>query len=713
MMEDGVERDTDKPGGAESLGKEGWVKKCSGKFLQSYKTCYIRVEKSEIAVYENEVNASSQKCIEKLDLGNYDKCLELKSAFKKKNRLVLIRAPKCGNKIHDVKLQTQNPEERDAWIKALSDAIQRAKNTVFDEIKVDESCSLEHITRTRPKGNQHRRPPTRIHLKEAANISSDGNVRFDFDAVDTPSMTHEVNTHISTSCQTVKPPMPPLKSTESTMEAPNAEASSEQKVVKPPLPPSSQNKPRLLSIEDPQHDITPDNEEESRNHISVTPSMPTKNLKPPMPPCKEKKPNRAPEESINIYSEDKNGEDDEDLPIHMLKNSDMVEMIIKEDFPPILPEKPIKTPENKDDSPNVLKPVLEGKESIPNNITAEVKGNTIPPIISNGETENSTSPFSAFPESFPEPVNKITGRIAPPNKRQPKRFLKAAVANQGGPSDVASSTEIKTIDTSDACVSDVPHVLPRNQNPAKPQQDLMQSIAQKGTGFISCADKDKNTVLSKGTENVEVKAGNNDQDLDKQFKTDKVTKGQAPQMSAGQPVNEDVSVNNTETSDSEAQTREINQPTILVNQDKNHKDKEIQILQQNQGKCSMDPSLPLQLLNFSSKEKCVSMGDLLSGSLVESVELSVEEPSVMWPWTVIGELQDKVTLELENTEKLLNTMTSKEGQTAEEAVQGEPLKDPSPAEVLTMAVEKLRRADEFLREAKSLTLEKRKKRTSW
>uniref|UniRef100_A0A4W5Q342 PH domain-containing protein n=1 Tax=Hucho hucho TaxID=62062 RepID=A0A4W5Q342_9TELE len=69
----------------------------------------------------------------KVDLENYDKCHELRSAFMKKNRLVLIRAAKSGNKVHDVKFQAQNLEEKEAWIKAFSDGINRAKNKIFDE----------------------------------------------------------------------------------------------------------------------------------------------------------------------------------------------------------------------------------------------------------------------------------------------------------------------------------------------------------------------------------------------------------------------------------------------------------------------------------------------------------------------------------------------------------------------------------------------------
>uniref|UniRef100_A0A3Q3AYN4 Pleckstrin homology domain containing, family O member 2 n=1 Tax=Kryptolebias marmoratus TaxID=37003 RepID=A0A3Q3AYN4_KRYMA len=147
----------------EQNNKAGWLKKSHGKLLASYKDRYIHVEKTEVVVYENE---DLQNCLERFDLEKYDKCHELKSPFKKKHRLILIRSPKSGNKVHDVKFQTQSAEEKETWIKAISDCINRAKNKVFDEVKIDESINLEHVTRTRPKGNRNRRPPTRIHMKE-------------------------------------------------------------------------------------------------------------------------------------------------------------------------------------------------------------------------------------------------------------------------------------------------------------------------------------------------------------------------------------------------------------------------------------------------------------------------------------------------------------------------------------------------------------------
>ncbi|KAL4613266.1 pleckstrin homology domain-containing family O member 2 isoform X2 [Arapaima gigas] len=701
-MEDGVKRGTDNPEGTKFVGKEGWVKKCSGKILGSYKPCYIRVEKSEIAVYENE---DLQKCTERLKLENYDKCLELKSAFKKKNRLVLIRAPKCGNKIHDVKLQTQTHEEKEAWIKHLSDAINRAKNKIFDEIKVEESYSLEHVTLTRPKGNQKRRPPTRIHLKEAAVTSSNGILRLDLDATDSSttasSMTHWVDTDVSTPCQKVKPPMPPVKSTESTENTPNEKASPQQKVVKPPMPPSSQNKPRLLFTEESQHEMTPTDKEESKDQISASLSPPSKNFKPPMPPSKDKKPSRVPEEDIHIYTENKKDEDDEELPAHMLTNNDTAEMVIKEEPPPTSPEKPIKPLVAEDESSTQLKPVPEEQESIPHTITTEVEDNKVPAIISNGEIEKSESPFSLPPESFPEPVKKITGRPVPPNKRLPKHRLKAGDGNQATSTNVPSSTEIIAVSTSNICISDKPHVVPRSQNPIK-TEDLMLSSEHKETSFMCWDGSDESAILSKGTEDMEVKASEIDKDLDKQYEIDKVYEGEAPQICSNQLVSD----SNPVKSDGKAQTMEINSPTILINQDKGNQS--LQLSQCEHGKFLTTPLQPLHSL----KGKCASVGDLLCGSMEESGVSPVEGPFLTCPSSVIGELQNKVALELENTEKLLNTVTPQTGQTTKEAQQWGSLEYSSPSELLATAVEKLRKADQFLKEVKSLTLEKRNRRTS-
>ncbi|XP_044054190.1 hyphal wall protein 1 [Siniperca chuatsi] len=287
-MEDGVKEDPAQCKEPKFLGKAGWVKKAPGRLLASYKDRYIHVEKTEIVVYENE---DLQNCLERLDLENYEKCHELKSPFKKKNRLILIRSPKSGNKVHDVKFQAQTAEEKEAWIKALSDGINRAKNKVFDEVKVDESSNLEHVTRTRPKGNRNRRPPTRIHMKEVAVVSSDGILRLDLDLEDAlmPNGTHHSSVHGSeTPKEAIKLPTPLSSASEGAekQSGPSVEeeaqtepeVSPQKKVIKPPMPPTKEPKPSSASEDEPNKDDGPEK----------------KVLKPPMPPSKEAKPSVSP-----------------------------------------------------------------------------------------------------------------------------------------------------------------------------------------------------------------------------------------------------------------------------------------------------------------------------------------------------------------------------------------------------------------------------------
>lgn len=52
----GVKEEPAKPKEVTSAGKAGWLKKSSGKFLSSYKDRYIQLERTVIAVYENEVS---------------------------------------------------------------------------------------------------------------------------------------------------------------------------------------------------------------------------------------------------------------------------------------------------------------------------------------------------------------------------------------------------------------------------------------------------------------------------------------------------------------------------------------------------------------------------------------------------------------------------------------------------------------------------------
>uniref|UniRef100_A0A3P9QFL3 Pleckstrin homology domain containing, family O member 2 n=1 Tax=Poecilia reticulata TaxID=8081 RepID=A0A3P9QFL3_POERE len=275
------------------LSKAGWVKKAHGRLLTSYKDRYLHVEKTEVVVYENE---DLQNCLERLDLENFETCHELKSPFKKKHRLVLIRSPKSGNKIHDVKFQTQTVEEKEAWIKALSDCINRAKNKVFDEVKVDESSNLEHITRTRPQGNRNRRPPTRIHMKEV-----------------------------------MKPPMPPSKESKPSVTPgevilQDENTDGKKNTSPPPTPPNKPSSAGSLS-----------------NPVEVLPASP--NHHPPTPPSKDKKPSQMVVEP-NQQTQDTATEQSEDETAMINDKVDQSEETVQNGEPKTTSNKPKVLPED-------------------------------------------------------------------------------------------------------------------------------------------------------------------------------------------------------------------------------------------------------------------------------------------------------------------------------------------------------------------------------
>ncbi|MBW00120.1 Pleckstrin homology domain-containing family O member 2, partial [Eschrichtius robustus] len=115
--------------------------------------------------------------------------------------------------VSDIKFQAPNGEEKESWIKALNEGINRGKNKAFDEVKVDKSCALEHVTRGRVRGGQRRRPPTRVHLKEVASAASDGLSRLDLDVPDSglPVLAPSNDVSAAQPRETPRPPMPPTK----------------------------------------------------------------------------------------------------------------------------------------------------------------------------------------------------------------------------------------------------------------------------------------------------------------------------------------------------------------------------------------------------------------------------------------------------------------------------------------------------------------------
>ncbi|XP_027780114.1 pleckstrin homology domain-containing family O member 2 isoform X2 [Marmota flaviventris] len=173
MEEEGLKEGSEKPRGARTADKAGWIKKSSGGLLGLWKDRYLLLCQAQLLVYENE---DEQKCVETVELGSYEKCQDLRALLKRKHRFILLRSP--GNKV-----------------------------------KVDKTCVLEHVTRDRVRGGQRRRPPTRIHLKEVANAASDGFLRLDLDVPDSGPPVFVPSNDVSAvqPRETPQPLMPPTK----------------------------------------------------------------------------------------------------------------------------------------------------------------------------------------------------------------------------------------------------------------------------------------------------------------------------------------------------------------------------------------------------------------------------------------------------------------------------------------------------------------------
>ncbi|XP_042332593.1 pleckstrin homology domain-containing family O member 2 [Sceloporus undulatus] len=337
-MEDGVkEESAEKPKCPAKADKAGWIKKSSGGLLSLWKERYIQLCKSQLLIYENE---EEQKCVETVELERYDRCQDLRALLKRKHRFILIRAP--GYKVQDIKFQASNGEEKESWMKALNEGINRGKNRIFDEVKVDESLSLEHVTRRRAKLAHARRPPTRSHLKEVASAMSDGILRLDLDVPDSgpPNITLVTGEAdgISLPKETLKPPMPPTKSPKLPSKNPNADSTPEDlELKKPPMPPAKPLKEAGAANENTNSVEEEEKEEEdvavAAEDVDDSQGRPKK---PPVPPAKPHKEIAAPNENINSTEEE---EEVEDVAV---TGEDAEESKAGFKKPPVPPAKPLK-----------------------------------------------------------------------------------------------------------------------------------------------------------------------------------------------------------------------------------------------------------------------------------------------------------------------------------------------------------------------------------
>nr|XP_055039158.1 pleckstrin homology domain-containing family O member 2 [Misgurnus anguillicaudatus] len=655
-MEDGVKEETAKPKEVKCAGKAGWLKKSSGKILSSYKDRYVQLDRTVIDIYENEELTT---CLEKLDLENYEKCHELKSTFKKKQRLVLIRNPKSGNKVQDVKFQAQTPEEKEEWINAICEGINKAKNKIFDEVKV-ETSTLEHVTRSRPKGNRERRPPTRIHMKEVANVSNDGILRLDLDGeVIVLNGTHclnkdgdketetlkpsvslndiaeeeDVNEDTTPQKKVIKPPMPPSKDSKPSDSHKDDGAQSEapKKILTPPMPPSKENKPRISSVESATDDKV---EGENSN------SEQTKNVQPPAPPSKHMKPTQPVTQSQETQ-EDLQEMDDEDMvdaaPDAQKKNEE-------EDPTFILSNKIIKPQVVMWDSPTTpsKEPPVEQEEQISSKASDDTEKVT---------TLIEPHQINVTPLATSDSLKKSPGPPAPPKKKPLKT---AAKTEEASPQD--NLTVLTT---------------PSSEKVSE------QSIDKVDIGLTTPEPKPEPGGDISG-EDIEEKSLDSGQHSGEESEiSEQITASTAKLKGSSQGLDGETSEDDLDPPDSKAEMSEkpsLGAPTTTESSTLN-----------------AHPSPSIKSLHITAPLKCspnarsASLGDLLSEN-TEKKEIQHESD--------VKDLQSKVSFEMAETEEMLSEIAAGQSSETDGAA--------TPEILLNAAMEKLRKAEQFLKEARSI-----------
>ncbi|XP_052006884.1 pleckstrin homology domain-containing family O member 2 [Xyrauchen texanus] len=667
-MEDGMNEEPAKPKEVKSTGKAGWLKKSSGKFLSSYKDRYIQLERTVIVIYENEELTT---CMEKLDLDNYDKCQELKSSFKKKHRLVLLGKPKSGNKIQDVKFQAQTPEEKEAWIMALSEGINKAKNIILDQVKVDESCSLEHVTLSRPKGNRGRRPPTRVHMKEAANVSSDGILRLDLDGdITVQNGTHTLNTEGDKQNKTLKPSATMNDIPEEDI---NEDSIPMKKIIEPPMPPSKDNKP------------SDSHKEDESNNEKPTPQR--KILMPPMSPLKENKPHVSVDGSAvgEIASKEENADISEPTPS------------IKNIQPPVPPSKHVKPSQ-------VVTPATvttEGKESQEN--TEEVDSNDTG-VDSPLDTPNRNKKEEEVKTVELEAIT-LSSKIMKP---QVVMWDSPTVASKERPVEQEGQNLKKAPDTTQEVISLIeprqlnvtPHSTPEPVKkspgpPAPPKKHLkpLETTPESKTdpgGDMLSEELEEKSLDSGQHSGEESEIG------------DQLISSIAKLKVSSQGLDGETSEDDLEPSDSKAESLvepSLETPTTTP-------ENSVLNTHPTPSQCANNSLLLTMPLKHSSKARSTSLGDLLAEN-TKKMEGKGKDIPIKPHGSDVEDLQSKVSFEIEETEEMLNAIAT--GQSSDMEIKGRG----SPEILLTAAMEKLRKANQFLREARNFKDHNKNNRLSW
>lgn len=458
--------------------------------------------------------------------------------------------------------------------------------------------------------------------------------------------------------------MPPSKEQKPSEKTEKEKESQEDTVVKPPMPPLKENKPRM-SASGHASDYTASENGESGAATTPGISSPvqvetvgTETIHPPSPPSKDIKPKQV----LSLSNKENLSEDDEGF----TSKENKTESENTEDKPFTLSHnvpKPQGVMWNSPSSPVEKSSVDQNAKKPAQNVVTTI------PL----QPTNHVSELKLTPHSTPESGKKNAAPPAPPKKKPLKPPVKAE--DQVVQDDTVASA------VSSVCVA-VPSLVEKDheslpldetKEPKEGHEKVIQSLSNLG------ASKELDDMF--GVE-AEVKSIDSGQlSAEDSESSEQVTPTTDKLQSSLEVLDGVTSEEELATPDSKVQNMEDPLAAILTVKLEATMDDLNPVTAEST--CSPQLSSPTASLNSSLKKRSASSGDLLDE---------------------MKGLHSKVSIELEKTGELLDKISpgkDNEGVT-------------DPGILLARAMEKLKRADKFLKEAENFKEQKNKSnRTSW
>lgn len=465
------------------------------------------------------------------------------------------------------------------------------------------------------------------------------------------------------------PPMPPLKEQKPSESIKEEKGNEEEKAVKPPMPPSKENKPRISASEDTALEngeseaaTTPDKSSPVQGETDAPETVHT-----PSPPAKDKKPKLSVSDK-EILSEDEGFTSKEN-------EEDEADSGKTEDKPCIITN-------------NIPKPqgvMWDSPSSATEKSSADQNANKSAQSVATTITLEPAKPASELkltPLSTPEAVKKSSAPPAPPKKKPVKPPVKMVDQVQDNPVVSAVATLPVTVSSSvEKCSDNMPseETKPTTHEPKEERKIVILSLSNSGTSE-DLDDKSGVEAEVKSIDSGQLSAEDSESSEQVTPSTDKL-------QSSLEVLDGVTSEEELETPDSKVQKIEDPLSAIITVKLEATIDDSSPVTAENTNTPQI--SSPASSQNSSLKKRSASTGDLL------------EE--------MVG-LQSKVSMELEETGELLGKIAPRGSPEVGQDSEG----TTDPEILLATAMEKLKKADQFLREAKNFKEQENKSnRTSW